>query len=322
MSSYVRSHPIDFVLSVSDVVDPHPGRVVYLLPAKAFRLYDETNTWVTWPTGGVGGSITLQEEGVNVDTAMAVLNIVGHGATAKNTGSGLDTITIPGVVVGPIGSRPVMPNADLEGMLYAASDTGVLYVSNGVTWTALVITGGSLADVIAAGGPIGSATTVPQITWDTKGRLTVVGSVAISIPAGSVTGLAAIATSGSATDLIGGTVAAGRMPAHTGDATSSVGTVALSVVGLHLTTLVKSTNYTLLTTDSVILASGAITLTLPTAVGVAGKVYTVKKTDTSTSTIVVNTTSNQTIDGEATTTLNDPYESFDFVSDGANWLIV
>lgn len=42
-------------------------------------------------------------------------------------------------------------------------------------------------------------------------------------------GLAAIATSGSATDLIAGTVPAARMPALTGDATSSSGTVSLTL---------------------------------------------------------------------------------------------
>jgi len=42
-------------------------------------------------------------------------------------------------------------------------------------------------------------------------------------------GLAAIATSGSASDLSAGTVPAARMPAHTGDVTSSAGSVALTL---------------------------------------------------------------------------------------------
>lgn len=37
----------------------------------------------------------------------------------------------------------------------------------------------TLAALLAAGGPIGSATTIPIITWDTKGRLTAVGSAAV-----------------------------------------------------------------------------------------------------------------------------------------------
>ena len=38
----------------------------------------------------------------------------------------------------------------------------------------------SLPNVITAGGPIGSATTIPTITYDAKGRLTVVSTATIS----------------------------------------------------------------------------------------------------------------------------------------------
>lgn len=69
-----------------------------------------------------------------------------------------------------------------------------------------------LADVITAAGPIGSATTVPIITFDSKGRLTAVSSAVISIGSSNVSGLAAIATSGSASDLTTGTVPAARIP--------------------------------------------------------------------------------------------------------------
>lgn len=51
----------------------------------------------------------------------------------------------------------------------------------------------------------------------------------LAIAAGDVSGLAAVATSGSASDLSAGTVPAARMPAHTGDATSTAGSVALTI---------------------------------------------------------------------------------------------
>jgi hypothetical protein len=44
-------------------------------------------------------------------------------------------------------------------------------------------------DLIVAGGPIGSATVAPIVTWDAKGRLTVVGSATITPAVGSITGL-------------------------------------------------------------------------------------------------------------------------------------
>ena len=51
----------------------------------------------------------------------------------------------------------------------------------------------------------------------------------LAIAASDVSGLAAIATSGSASSLIAGTVPAAQMPAHTGDVTSAAGSVALTV---------------------------------------------------------------------------------------------
>jgi len=47
--------------------------------------------------------------------------------------------------------------------------------------------------------------------------------------AGTITGLAAVATSGSASDLGAGTLPAGRLPAHTGEVTSSAGSAALTI---------------------------------------------------------------------------------------------
>jgi hypothetical protein len=44
----------------------------------------------------------------------------------------------------------------------------------------------TLASIITAGGPTGSGTVVPVITWDAKGRLTAVGTAGITIPAASV----------------------------------------------------------------------------------------------------------------------------------------
>jgi hypothetical protein len=69
-------------------------------------------------------------------------------------------------------------------------------------------------------------------------------------------------------------------------------------------------------------SSGAVTRTLPTAVGRAGRVYKVKKVDTSANAVTVATTSAQTIDS-GPTSWNIRYfnEALEFISDGANWQI-
>jgi hypothetical protein len=64
--------------------------------------------------------------------------------------------------------------------------------------------------------------------------------------------------------------------------------------------------------------SGNITVTLPTAVGAT---YTciVKRTDSSSHTVTINTTASQTIDGQSSVGILFQYTSVSFMSDNANW---
>jgi hypothetical protein len=83
----------------------------------------------------------------------------------------------------------------------------------------------------------------------------------------------------------------------------------------------KTDNYPLTLADDVVsLSVASKTLTLPTAVGAAGKRYTLKATQAS-GTITVATTSSQTIDGSTTQVLYSK-DCMEVVSDGANWIIV
>ena len=72
-------------------------------------------------------------------------------------------------------------------------------------------------------------------------------------------------------------------------------------------------------TDYVYIASAALTLTLPTAVGNAG-VYTVKRTGTGT--VTVAPASGQTIDGAASLAIDKQWASVDIISDNANWVVI
>jgi hypothetical protein len=68
--------------------------------------------------------------------------------------------------------------------------------------------------------------------------------------------------------------------------------------------------------------SGNQTITLPTAVGISGNIYFVKKIDSSANTVTINTTSSQTIDGATSRVIYDRYSSYMVVSDGSNWYII
>ncbi len=82
-------------------------------------------------------------------------------------------------------------------------------------------------------------------------------------------------------------------------------------------------NYTASATDYTIVGNSTTatkTITLPTAVGITGRIYVIKRTGTQTLNIA--TTSSQTIDGVTTKSLTVQYNQMTVQSDGSNWIIL
>ncbi len=88
----------------------------------------------------------------------------------------------------------------------------------------------------------------------------------------------------------------------------------------------KTANYTLTNSDGTILAdvsAGAFTLTLPTAVGITGKVFTIKYAgSTNQNRVTIDTTSSQTIDGNLTLCMTSFGDVTRLMSNGSNWVEV
>ena len=74
------------------------------------------------------------------------------------------------------------------------------------------------------------------------------------------------------------------------------------------------------TSLTVALASGTITLTLPTAVGNKGRSFLIKNIGVGT--ITMATVAAQTIEGVSTYLLVNQFQYVQVVSDGANWLVI
>ena len=86
-----------------------------------------------------------------------------------------------------------------------------------------------------------------------------------------------------------------------------------------------TTNTTLTETDGINVklinaTSGAVTVTLPTAVSNAAS-FIIKKTDSSTNKVMIDAYSTETIDGGTTYVLNDQYNYVEIVSNGTNWVV-
>lgn len=97
-------------------------------------------------------------------------------------------------------------------------------------------------------------------------------------------------------------------------------TNSLTADGLTNSITTQAANYSIQATDGIVLLSGARTATLPTAVGIPGRVFTIKCTSSGTNAIL--TTSSQTIDGAAKWTNTAINKFTTVISDGANWRII
>lgn len=80
-------------------------------------------------------------------------------------------------------------------------------------------------------------------------------------------------------------------------------------------------NYTMLATDGIVLASGTITITLPTiASATQGRRHTVKNNGSGVVTIVAQ--GGALIDGSSSIAIATSMNSLDFFHDGNNWWVV
>jgi hypothetical protein len=148
-------------------------------------------------------------------------------------------------------------NALLAGSLYFNSVSGAMKVYTGSAWVAAYVSG---ADYLAKANNLSDLTSAP--TARTNLGL-VIGTDVLS-PSGSGASL----TSLNATNLSSGTVAAARLPAFTGDATSTSGTSALTLATVNANTGAFGST----TTIPVITVNGKGLITAVSTAAVSGSI--------------------------------------------------
>jgi hypothetical protein len=191
----------------------------------------------------------------------------------------------------------------------------------------------SLANTAVTAGSYGNATTVGSFTVDAQGRITSASNVTIS--GGTVTSITAGSGLSGGTITTSGTISLTNNSATLGNATITLGSTTTSVGNLTVTNVTitgaafsyvaKTAAYMVTATDYTVAANastGALSITLPTSVGITGKVYVVKKMDSTANVVTVATTSSQTIDGATTRALSLQYDAISVQADGANWIVI
>jgi hypothetical protein len=96
------------------------------------------------------------------------------------------------------------------------------------------------------------------------------------------------------------------------------GSLAMSVTTKTANATVAAIDFTILCNNTI----GPINITLPTAVGIGGRMYIIKKTSAAGDNVTIVCNGAQTIDGNATYTLINQYSSVMVQSDGVNWGII
>jgi hypothetical protein len=154
------------------------------------------------------------------------------------------------------------------------------------------------------------------------------GGTGATTKAGAFDALSPMTTSG---DMIyGGASGTGTRRAKGADGTvwtmvSGLPDWAAAVASTAYTIASKTANYTVTTGDSSVYADssgGAFTLTLPTAVGNSGRVFTFFKTDTSVNLVTIDGAGTETINGDLTIAMGTKGDYLTIQSDNVNWKII
>jgi hypothetical protein len=149
---------------------------------------------------------------------------------------------------------------------------------------------------------------------DARGYLTHNQQITLT---GDVTGIGETSIAVSISD---NGVTPGTYNSVTVDSKGRVTNGSINTVQYNLVT--KNINYTATSSENIILANGAITITLPSANSIpSGYTYDIKRISTA-GPVVINVTNNGTIDNYSSIIIDQQYTSITIVSDGTKWWLI
>ena len=306
-------------------------------PSTTFAIANATAT--TLNIGGAATTIAMGAAGAgtmniplttSASSATTGALTIGNGTAATNVGIGGGKVNIGGTLavggIATFSANPVVSAASSPGFTCTdGTRSNAFSVYTGTTFQALL----QYAATLSATGSstmlgINTGSAVPIVfstdNWVERARIAqTTGNFTIASTTDSTTKDTGclVVEGGIGIEKavnIGTTLAVTGASTFTGKATMNGGRQSAYVAKTALYTIASATDYCVNCT------SGTYSITLPTAVSIAGQEFIVKNSGTGVITIA--TTSSQTIDGGASGTLTlNQYESLSVMSDGANWII-
>ena len=225
-----------------------------------------TTSSITFPVTSVAsrtGAVTLTSSDVGLASVTNSLQVINAGS-AVSIQTGLNS------------GRPAAATA---GKIYISTDTGSIYFDTGATWSLMqpafsgdltTSVGGTtvtLANTGVGAGTYGSASVVPVLTIDSKGRVTSVNTA--TIPAGTVTITGDISASGVTGTLMTATLATSGVTGGTYGSSTAVPVITVDSKG-RITSATTSAISSTITMTGDVTASGTTGSSFATTLAASG----------------------------------------------------
>ncbi len=296
---------------------------------------NNTGTGTTTIGNCAGPSTTNIDGAANINVACASPTTIGNSTNGVTNINGTTTVTgtnnlnTTGTGINNIGNATATTNVTGATNINT-SGTGITTVGNASSTTNIAGNTLNITNLPSGSGADSVLVIDPTTGRAKKVSMAMVGANAFTADNGLTKTASNVQLGGTLIQATTVTLGANNLNFAT-NSTGNVGintaaTSRFAVNGSFATAIAtKTASYTATIEDHILIvdaSGGARTITLPTAAGITGRQYIIKKKDSSVNVVTIAADGSETIDGDATIAISMQWQVRTLVSDGANWMII